>query len=140
MQRNGTYTFLSFLNVSKYPPSLLYLFMTIGPALIILSYTENIKNKVTDIFTVYGNVPFFYYILHFYLLRTLDIIVFFASGFTTSQIVSKNSPSLFEPKGFGFNLAGVYVIWLFVIVTLYWPCRWFSKYKKTHNQWWLSYL
>ena len=140
VQRNGTYTFLSFLNVSKYPPSLIYLFMTIGPALIILSFTENVKNKVTAIFTIYGNVPFFYYILHFYLLRTLDIIIFFASGFTTSQIVSNNSPSLFEPKGFGFDLGGVYLVWLCVIIALYWPCRWFSKYKKTHNQWWLSYL
>jgi uncharacterized membrane protein len=65
VQRGGVYTFLSFLNVSKYPPSLLYLFMTIGPALIILSLTENVRNKATAIFTTYGNVPCFYYIIKF---------------------------------------------------------------------------
>jgi uncharacterized membrane protein len=140
VQRSGMYTLLSFLNVSKYPPSLLYLFMTIGPALIILSFTENVQNKVTAVFTTYGNVPFLYYIMHFYLLRFIGILLFFVEGFTSSQIINRDSGSLFQPKGFGVNLLGVYIIWLLVISMLYFPCRWFAKYKKTHNQWWLSYL
>ncbi len=140
VQRDGVYTFLSFLNVSKYPPSLLYSCMTIGTSLVILSFIENIQNKFTDILIIYGNVPFFYYVLHFYLIRTLDVILFFASGYHTDQIVSKNSPFLFRPADMGFNLLGVYLVWLLVIVILYFPCRWFSKYKKTHQQWWLSYL
>ena len=140
VQRNTVYTVLSFLNVSKYPPSLLYSCMTIGTALIFLSQTENISNKLTAIFIIYGNVPFFYYVLHFYLIRFLGVILFFASGYKTSQIISPNSPFLFRPETFGFNLGIVYLIWLFIITVLYFPCRWFSRYKKTHSQWWLSYL
>ena len=139
-QRNFVHTVLSFFNVSKYPPSLMYLCMTIGTSITILSLIENIQNKFTNILVVYGNVPFFYYVLHFYLIRILTVIVFFASGFTTRQIAEPNNPFFFQPKGFGYNLAGVYLVWLFVIAVLYFPCRWFSKYKKTHQQWWLSYL
>jgi uncharacterized membrane protein len=140
VQRNGVYTVLSFFNTSKYPPSLLYLCMTIGPALIALSLTERVHNKLTQIFTVYGNVPFFYYILHFYLIHIITVILFYASGYNNSQIVDPKSPFLFRPSTFGYNLGIVYLVWLFVIIVLYFPCRWFSKYKKTHSQWWLSYL
>jgi uncharacterized membrane protein len=140
VQRNGVYTVLSFFNTSKYPPSLLYLCMTIGPALIILSITEKVQNKLTKIFTVYGNVPFFYYILHFYLIHIITVILFYASGYNNSQIIDPKSPFLFRPSTFGYNLGIVYLVWLFVIIVLYFPCRWFSKYKKTHSQWWLSYL
>jgi uncharacterized membrane protein len=139
-QRNGVYTVLSFFNVSKYPPSLLYSCMTLGVSLVVLSLTEHVQNKFTAIFIVYGNVPFFYYVLHFYLIRILDVILFFASGYHTSQIVTPNSPFLFRPATMGFSLGGVYLVWLFIIAALYLPCKWFSKYKKTHHQWWLSYL
>ncbi len=140
VQRNGVYTVLSFFNVSKYPPSLLYSFMTLGAALVVLSLTENIHNRLTSIFIVYGNVPFFYYLLHFYLLRIVNVVLFFVSGYNTSQIITQNSPALFKPDTFGYSLGGIYLIWLFVITALYFPCRWYSNYKKTHNQWWLSYL
>ncbi len=140
VQHSSVFSILSFLNTSKYPPSLLYLCMTIGPALVILSLVENVQNKLTAILSTYGSVPFFYYILHFYLLRIINIIVFFASGFGVNQIVSPKSAFLFSPPGFGFNLLGVYIVWLVVIATLYLPCRWFSKYKMTHKYWWLSYL
>ena len=139
-QRNGVYTILSFFNVSKYPPSLFYSCMTIGTALVILSQIENVRNKLTRIFTVYGSVPFFYYILHFYLIHVITVILFYASGYNNSQIVDPKSPFLFRPSTFGYGLVIVYLVWLFVIIVLYFPCRWFSKYKKTHSQWWLSYL
>ncbi len=140
VQHNGVYTLLSFLDASKYPPSLLFLCMTIGPGLIVLSLTENVQNKVTTVLVTYGNVPFFYYILHFYLIRIINIILFFASGYGVGQIKNPNGPFLFSPDGFGFSLGVVYLIWLFVVAVLYLPCRWFSRYKKTHSQWWLSYL
>ena len=139
-QKTTALSIISFFNVSKYPCSLLYLGMTIGTSLVILSQIENIKNKFTSIMIVYGNVPFFYYLCHWYLLRIITIIVFFASGYKANQIVTPQSPFLFAPKGFGFNLLGVYVVWFIVIVILYLPCKWFAKYKKTHQQWWLSYL
>lgn len=139
-QRTGAISLLSFLNTSKYPPSLLYLCMTIGPALIALSLMENVKNKFTSILIVYGNVPFFYYILHIYLIRFLDIVVFFATGYNTSQISGPGQPFLFQPPNFGFGLEGVYIMWLLVITMMYFPCRWYANYKRTHHQWWLSYL
>jgi uncharacterized membrane protein len=138
--RGSFFTFLSFLNVNKYPPSLAFLSMTIGPAMIVLALLENVQNKITGFFRTYGRVPMFYYILHFYIIHTIAIIVFFAQGFSTSEIVTKNNPFLFKPPGFGFGLEGVYAVWLFVFLVLYPLCRKYNRYKSTHKQWWLSYI
>ena len=140
VQRNWGHTLLSFFNVSKYPPSLLYLCMTVGTALTLLAFTEKAANKFTAFLMVYGNVPFFYYVLHFYLVRIFNIILLFASGYNSSQIVNLEAHAMFKPDGYGFSLWVVYLLWLLLIGILYFPCRWFGKYKKTHNQWWLSYL
>ncbi len=139
-QKDGVYTFLSFLNTTKYPCSLQYLSMTIGPALILLAFIEQAKNRLSKILVVYGRVPFFYYVIHFYLVHIICVILFFASGYGTKDIVDANSPFLFRPFHFGFDLWVVYLIWLFVITVLYWPCKWFQNYKRTHHQWWLSYV
>lgn len=139
-QKTGVFTFLSFINVSKYPPSLEYCLLTLSAALLVLAFTERSMGKLAGFFKVYGSVPFFYYVCHFYLIRILNVIVFFAEGYKTSQIVTPNAPFLFTPPGFGFSLGWVYLIWLAIILTLYYPCKWFSKYKNTHKQWWLSYL
>lgn len=140
VQRTTALSVISFFNVSKYPPSLMYLCMTIGPGLIFLSAVEKVNNAFTRILKVYGSVPFFYYMLHFYLLRFFNIILFFVQGYTAKNIITPKSIMLFRPVEYGVNLFGVYVVWFLVIVTLYLPCRWFSNYKKTHQQWWLSYL
>lgn len=139
-QKTISLSIISFFNVTKYPCSLLYLCMTVGTALVVLSVTENIKSRVSNIIIVFGNVPFFYYLCHWYLLRLLTVIVFFASGYNSSQIVNPRQPLLFQPDGFGTTLPGVYGIWIVMITILYFPCRWFSNYRKTHDQWWLSYL
>jgi uncharacterized membrane protein len=129
---------LAFFNVNKYPPSLQYISMTLGPAMLILAFTENISNWFTRIASVYGAVPFFYYVIHFYLLHGLLVIVFFATGHTSKEIVQV--PFLFRPAAFGFSLPIVYLIWLCAVASLYLPCRWFKKYKETHRQWWLRYV
>ncbi|MNR02552.1 hypothetical protein D3C85_1184080 [compost metagenome] len=129
---------LTFFNVNKYPPSLQYISMTLGPAMLFLAITENVNNWFTRITSVYGAVPFFYYVLHFYLLHTLLIIVFFATGHSTKEIVQ--IPFMFRPAAFGFSLPVVYVIWLSVVASLYLPCRWFKQYKEIHRQWWLRYV
>jgi uncharacterized membrane protein len=139
-QKNGLFTFLSFLNTSKYPPSLCYTAMTLGPALIVLALTETLQNKFSKILSIYGRVPFFYYVLHFYLIHIICVILFYATGHTSKDIVDVNSPFLFRPQHFGFDLPIVYTIWLFVIIVLYKPCKWFDNYRKTHRQWWLSYV
>jgi uncharacterized membrane protein len=142
-QKNGLFTFLSFMNVHKYPPSLLYMCITIGPALLFLAFIEKIKNRFTNVMVVYGRTAFFYYILHIYLIHLLAAICFFARGhsFGDTNIVGSQFPFLFVAPGEGYNLSIVYLVWIFVIVALYPLCRWYDKYKTNHKEkWWLSYL
>lgn len=138
--RGSVFTMLSFLNVNKYPPSLDFLSLTIGVGMLLLVVLEKERTRVTDFFRVFGRVPMFYYILHFYIIHLLVVIVFFASGYTKDQIVTPNNPFLFRPSDFGFSLAGVYVVWVIVIMILYPLCRKYDRYKSTHRHWWLSYL
>ena len=121
--RGTVFTFLSFFNVNKYPPSLAFLSMTLGVAMFMLVLLENIQNRLTSFFLVYGRVPMFYYILHLYLIHAVAVVVFFAEGFSTADIVTKDNPFLFKPPGFGFGLPGVYVVWLFVFLILYPLCK-----------------
>ncbi len=130
----------SFLDTSKYPPSLLYACLTLGPALVFLALFEKTRARWVDLVSIYGKVPFFYYILHFYLIHTLLVIVFFASGFTSAQISDGQTPFFFRPLNVGYSLWIVYIIWLAVVALLYFPCRWFYRYKTSHSQWWLKYL
>jgi uncharacterized membrane protein len=130
----------SFLDTSKYPPSLQYCCMTLGPALILMALMENVRSGWSKIVSVYGRVPFFYYILHFYIIHSLTVIVFFATGHTTAEIVEPQNLFLFRPANFGYDLWIVYIIWIAVVASLYFPCRWFYRYKTQHSQWWLRYL
>ncbi|MES2426220.1 MAG: heparan-alpha-glucosaminide N-acetyltransferase domain-containing protein [Bacteroidota bacterium] len=136
VQKTTALSIISFFNVTKYPCSLVYLSMTLSVALITLSQLEGVKNKFTRIVIVYGNVPLFYYVCHWYLLMTINIVVFFAQGFKPEDMKNINA----IPPTFGFPLWGVYLTWLLLITILYLPCRWYSQYKRTHTQWWLSYL
>ena len=138
-QRNGTYTLLSFLNVTKYPPSMMYTLMTIGPAILFLAFFENMQGRFSKFFITFGRVPLFYYVLHIYLIHLLCVVFFFASGYGAGDIVSP-TPFLFRPLNFGYDLWAVYGIWAVVIAILYPLCRWYDKYKSTHNHWSLSYL
>jgi uncharacterized membrane protein len=140
VQKSTMLTVLSFLNVTKYPCSLIYLCMTLGVALVVLAMTEGVKNKFTSAVVYYGNVPFFYYVIHWYLLGLSTIAVFFLQGYGTGQVVTPGNPFLFDPPGFGLSLAGVYGVWLIVVVALYRPCKWFSGYKKRSSNWWISYI
>lgn len=139
IQKNGTYTFLSFLNTTKYPPSLLYLMMTLGPAILFLYFFEHMESRFARFFITFGRVPFFYYVLHIYLIHMLCVITFFASGYGPKDIVSE-TPFLFRPPTLGFNLWIVYGIWLVVIFLLYPICRWYDKIKTANKHWILSYL
>lgn len=141
VQKTTALTIISFFNVTKYPPSLMYTCMTVGVALVVLAKTEKISSKFVSVLIIYGNVPFFYYLCHWYLIKLINVIVFFASGYSVSQITtSHQQPPTFQPDDFGFGLGGVYLIWLIVICILYLPCKWYSQYKRNHSYWWLSYL
>jgi uncharacterized membrane protein len=142
-QNSFAFTILSFLNVSKYPPSLLYILMTLGPALIILAVTEKPLNAFTKKIIVFGRVPMFYYLLHIFLIHLFALIAATISGHKWSDMILttmvNRSPAL---KGYGFNLLTVYIVWVALICILYPICKWFANYKRTHRsgQWWLSYL
>jgi uncharacterized membrane protein len=140
--RGSIYTFLSFLNLNKYPPSLLFLCMTIGPGVLFLALIEKVQNGFTKIMNVYGRVPMFYYILHFYLIHIIVVIVFYLQGFGSKEIVPQGLPFYFKPNGLGFGLLGVYAIWLLVVVLLYPICKKYDRYKTAHakEKWWLSYI
>lgn len=140
--RGSVFTFLSFINVNKYPPSLDFLCVTIGGGMLLLSLLEGVRNRATDFFRVYGRVPMFYYILHFYLIHLIVVIFFFVQGYSTNQIATPNNPFLFRPSDFGFNLWGVYAIWIFVVLALYPLCKKYDRYKTKNagKKWWLSYL
>jgi uncharacterized membrane protein len=137
-QKNSTATVMSFFNVTKYPPSLLYICMTLGPGLIALALLEKLKAAWTNIVVIYGRVPMFYYLLHFLVLHLLCMVVFFATGHTMEQ--AAGGMMMFRPNDFGFSLGIVYLIWISVVTGLYPLCKWYSKYKATHDYWWLTYL
>ncbi|MEK8179836.1 heparan-alpha-glucosaminide N-acetyltransferase domain-containing protein [Flavobacterium buctense] len=133
---------ISFFNPSKYPPSLLYLLMTLGTTLLILANTEKIKGKVVAFFSTFGRVPFFYYIIHIYLIHLIALLFAELSGFGWRIMILQDwvteSPSL---KGYGFPLWVVYSVWILVIILLYPLCKKFDTYKQSHKEkWWLSYL
>lgn len=133
--------FLSFLNTTKYPPSLIYTFMTLGPSLIILGAIEGISNRLTSIMNTIGRVPFFYYIIHIYIIHGLCVILFFLEGYTLADTGKTPMQMMFRPDtDFGFQLGYVYLVWLLVVILCYFPCRWYNNYKSTHKKWWLSYL
>jgi uncharacterized membrane protein len=138
MEENGL---LSFLNTAKYPPSLLYIAMTLGPSILLLALLEHVRKPWVHALSVYGRVPFFYYILHFYMLHVLAVIAFFISGHTTAEIVdAQGSPFWFRPSNFGYGLPVVYLAWMAVVAALYLPCRWFGNYKIKHRKWWIHYI
>jgi uncharacterized membrane protein len=140
--RGSVYTFLSFLNLNKYPPSLLFLCMTIGPGILLLAFIENVQNWFTRIMNIYGRVPMFYYILHFYLIHVLVVIQFFISGYSTEMIKGNGNLFFFRPPDFGFTLGAIYYVWFFVVVALYPLCKKYDRYKTLHakDKWWLRYL
>jgi uncharacterized membrane protein len=142
-QTNGFYTFLSFIKVHKYPPSLAYMSVMIGIAILALSFLENIQNKITKAFRVFGRTAFFYYILHFYLVHIICMILYFSRGHSLDDAINslQTFPFLFSIKGEGYSLDIVYLIWVFVISGLYPLCKWYDSYKTAHKEkWWLSYL
>ena len=142
-QSSPIFSFLSFISISKYPPSLDYLLLTEGAALIFLALTENISNSLTKFISVYGRVPLFYYILHIYLIHIIALMAAVLTGYSWTDMTSFDTFISYMPnlKGYGFGLGIVYIIWLSVVILMYPLCKWYDGYKSSHrDKWWLSYL
>lgn len=143
-QSSPLFTVLSFLNTVKYPPSLLYLLMTIGPALLFLAWTERTPGWLGQKIAVFGRVPLFYYILHLFLLHLLAMFATSFTGHQWSDMVLDHAlwtGRETQLTGYGFSLGITYLVWILVVVLLYPLCKWYDQYKRSHkDQWWLSYL
>ncbi|MGH7612418.1 MAG: DUF1624 domain-containing protein [Gemmatimonadales bacterium] len=133
---------LAFLNTTKYPASLNFLLMTLGPTITLIPWADRVRGALVRWITVFGRVPFFYYVLHIPLIHALALVV--------SQIrLGAVSPWLFTnhpmgnppaPEGYTWSLGLLYVVWAVAIVLLFFPCRWFADLKARRKDPWLSYL
>lgn len=136
-QRTGALTVASFLNPLKYPPSLDYLLMTLGPTLVALALLENARGPVARAASVYGRVPMFYYLGHIYVIHILAAVFALWQG-GDAGFLSLDTASF--PKWYGTSLPGVYLAWALVVLIMYLPCRWFADLKSRRRDWWLSYI
>jgi uncharacterized membrane protein len=142
-QRAGSLTLLSFLNVTKYPPSLLYMMMTLGPALAFLGLVNRPLNPLAKKILVFGRVPFFYYVVHIYVIHLAAVFAAQISGFKWfNMILTDRVNRVPELKGFGYSLFTVYLLWVLLILLMYPLCKWYYRYKRAHlaEQKWLGYM
>jgi len=145
-QKSTLFTVLSFLNCTKYPGSLDFLLMTLGPALLVLAWFDRLTFKPGNPLVVFGRVPMFYFILHFYLIHALAVLAAWlrygssAARFIFNPLPSMGGPRDLFPADFGYSLWATYGVWLLVLVLLYPVCRWFANVKSRGRDWWLSYL
>jgi uncharacterized membrane protein len=141
VQRDWVYTILSFMNVTKYPPSLLFCLVTLGIMFLMLALAERATASVTVITSVYGKVPLFYFVVHFYLIHTILLMVLLWQGFSWGDLTFA-SGSFGRPPDVpsGISLAGIYGVWIGVVLILYRPCQWFGKYKTGKPNSWLRYV
>ncbi len=135
-QKNWLFTIFSFIDCHKYPPSLLYLLMTLGPAFIVLSILDRGTPRWLRPFLVFGRVPLFYYLLHLPLIHSLAVVVAWLRFGRADWLFGSNT----APADNGFGLPIVYLVWIGLVLVLYPVCRWFVNVKYRRKDAWLSYL
>lgn len=144
-QSSALFTAFSFIKCEKYPPSLLYLLMTLGPSLILLGLLDREHlGKFWRPFVVFGRVPLFYYVLHIFLIHAIALFLCYLrhggpGGLFVGPLFNDAARALYPP-GYGYGLGAVYAVWLLVVVLLYPVCRWFADLKQRRRDVWLSYL
>ncbi len=148
-QSSLAFTILSILNTTKYPPSLLFLLMTLGPSLLALAWFEarsdavsrsSPAGKVSGFFVTFGRVPLFFYVLQWYTAHLMSVGLHYVAGKPVAWIFDSNALLTGAPPGVGFNLAVVYACWIAGVLLLYPLCKWFAGVKARRKDWWLSYL
>lgn len=142
VQDTITKTILSFFKVTKYPPSLLFICVTLGPAMLFLYAYENTQNKVTNFFLAFGRVPLFYYFLHMIVIHVFAILsIFIFGGNWQDMIMTGKNFMDGNLKTYGYSLFIVYLVWISVVLLLFPLCKQYMKYKANNkDKWWLSYL
>ncbi len=145
-QKSGVMTLVAFLNCEKYPPSLAYLLMTLGPLLMTFALCDRPPGPAGRAISVYGRVPMFFYVVHLPLIHVLAVVVAAvqAGGFSGPFVrwAAFQSPSFLvpPPPGFGLALPGVYALWLAIVLSLYVPCVRYGSFKSRSRAVWTSYL
>tara|TARA_R110000868_G_scaffold403447_5_gene680756 strand:+ start:2598 stop:3782 length:1185 start_codon:yes stop_codon:yes gene_type:complete len=142
LQDTSTKTILSFFNVTKYPPSLAFVLITMGPSLLFLYGIETVKNKLTDFFLVFGRVPFFFYFLHVLVIHVLAIMgILIFGGNWRDMILTAEVFANAKLINYGYSLWVVYLVWISVVLLFYPFCKKYMIYKANNkDKWWLSYL
>jgi uncharacterized membrane protein len=138
-ERGPVRTLLDFLNTTKYPPSLSFTLMTLGPAAVFCAFAEKWSGWLKDTLVMYGRVPFAFYIVHWYLIHTLCVLLGVIQGFPASALMTVPGGGAF-PEGYGLSLPGVYAVWALVVVSLYPWVRWVAGVKARNKSPWLSYV
>jgi len=133
---------LSFLNTTKYPASLSFLLMTLGPTVALIPLLDRARGPVTRWLTVFGRVPFFYYVLHIPLIHALALVVSKIRTGTVDPWLFTNHPMANPPApdGYTWSLGLLYLVWAIAVVMLYFPSRWYADLKARRSDWWLKYL
>src|SRR5690242_5299544 len=140
-QKNFVFTLLSFLNTTKYPPSLLFLLMTLGPAILALAFFESgARNRVRDFLVTFGRVPLFFYVLQWYTAHLIAILLNLAFGKSVQRLLQTPIDWTGPAPDAGFNLGVVYLCWIAGVLLLYPLCKWFAGVKQRRRDWWLSYM
>jgi uncharacterized membrane protein len=133
-------TAMDWLSTTKYPPSLQFAAMTLGPALLLLALLERLKGAAAEPWLTFGAVPLFVYVLHIYIAHGLAVAIGAAQGYPLWGVGDLFRGGAANLQGWGFSLPVVYAIWLAVLAILYPPARWFARLKRRRSDWWLSYL
>lgn len=141
VQPEPLWTGLSFINVSKYPPSLDYALVTLGLAMLLLVALERLRGPLANVLLTFGRTPLFTYLLHVYVAHALAVIVGLAVGVSPGVFFGMLSdPSRAIAAEWGFGLPVVYAMWVLTLVLLYPVSRWFDGVKRRRRDWWLGYL
>lgn len=135
---------LSFLNCSKYPPSLDFLLMTLGPAILTMAWLERFRFGSANPLIVFGRVPLFFFIVHFYAIHWLAVLLAFLrygrASFMFNPLPTMGGPRQLFPSDYGYDLWAVYLIWFGIVAFCYPLCAWFARVKQRRKNWWLSYI
>jgi len=133
---------LGFLNTTKYPASLQFLLMTLGPVLIVLPFLENARGRISQWLAVFGHVPFFYYVLHIPLIHVVAMLISLVRTPNSTWWLIGNFPMMPSdvPPAYTWSLGLLYLVTMVVVIALYFPCRWFARQKAEARKPWMSFL